>query len=97
MTTNIAGYQLETGYPLSTAFNDVAGVYAIYTNERWLDVGETDQLGTRISGHERRSCWQRNANSQTIYVAIYREANQQIRLHIESYLRLQLNPMCGDK
>lgn len=94
----ISGYQFEGGFPLETTkFSEVACVYAIYTNDTWLEVGETDQLGTRISGHERKACWQKNAGSVPIYVAVHQESNQQTRLAIESYLRSQLNPMCGDK
>ena len=96
--TNISGYQFEQGYPLATTtFKNVAAVYIIYTNQLWLDVGETDQLGTRISEHERRACWQRNAGSVPIYVAVHQESNQQTRLAIESDLRSQLNPTCGNR
>jgi len=49
---NIEGYQFESDYPLnSTRFNEVACVYVISTGQRWLDVGETDRLGTRLSSH----------------------------------------------
>lgn len=95
--TNINGYQFEQGYPLATTFNNVAAVYIIYTSQSWLDVGETDQLETRISEHERRPCWQRNAGNVPIYVAVHQESNQQARLAIESALRSQLNPTCGDR
>lgn len=96
--TNIGGYQFEQGYPLiTTTFNDIAAVYVIYTNQLWLDIGETDQLETRISEHERRPCWQRNAGTLPVYVAVHPEANQQTRLLVESYLRSQLKPTCGDK
>lgn len=96
--TNIVGYQFESGYPLfSTSFNNVACVYVIYTSQQWLDVGETDRLGTRLSGHDRKSCWQNHANNLPIYVAVCQEENQQTRLSVEAFLRLQLNPTCGDK
>lgn len=95
--TNINGYQFEQGYPLVTAFNEVAAVYVIYTTQLWLDVGETDQLGTRIAGHERKPCWLKNAGVLPVYVAVHQEANQQTRQSIESYLRSKLNPTCGDR
>lgn len=96
--TNIEGYQFKSGYPLNTtSFNNVACIYVIYTNQQWLDVGETDQLGTRLSGHKRRSCWQNNASNLPIYVAVRQEGNQQTRSSVEFFLRSRLNPICGDR
>lgn len=95
--TNIQGYQFEQGYTVATKFNNVAAVYVIYTNQIWLDVGETDELGTRMAGHERKPDWIRNAGLLPIYVAVYREDNYQTRLTIESDLRSKLGPRCGDR
>ena len=67
-TVNISGYTFET-YPLNTDFNDVSGIYAIYTSQKWLDVGETDKLGQRIISHERRNCWINNAGGLPISLA----------------------------
>lgn len=93
---SILGYQLEGGFPIETTkFNDVACVYTIYTNDVWLDVGETDKLGLRLAGHERKASWKRNANGKSIYVAVFMEGDQQKRLIIEAYFRNTLRPVCG--
>lgn len=95
---NIEGYEFESDYPLSlTKFNEVPAVYVISTSQNWLDVGETDQLGTRLSNHERKPSWIRCANGLPIYVSVHQEPNLQTRLSIESFLRTRLNPMCGDR
>lgn len=95
--STILNVQFEV-YPLeSTNFNEVAGVYVISTSQKWIDVGETDKLGSRLASHERRSCWSRNSNNQTLYVNFKQINNQQERIDFESQLRQSLNPTCGDR
>lgn len=62
----IQNYNFDGPYSIDASFNEVAGVYVIYTNQNWLDVGETDSLKTRISTHERKPEWVRNANRNPI-------------------------------
>lgn len=93
---NINGSTFES-YPLNTSFNDVPGVYVIYTSQRWLDVGETDKLGQRIPSHERRDGWMNNASGLPINIAFLRIESQSRRLSIESNLRNSLNPICGSR
>ena len=96
-TSMILGVQFEC-YPLETTkFNEVAGVYVISTSQRWIDVGETDRLGSRLASHERKPCWNRNSNNQTLWVNFKQINNQQERLNFEYKLRQNLNPTCGDR
>ncbi len=95
-TVNIGGFMFET-YLLNTKFNDVPGIYVIYTSQKWLDVGETDKIGQRITSHERKDCWIANAGNLPINVAFHYESSQSQRVNIESSLRKTLNPTCGDK
>lgn len=96
---NIQGYAFEGPWFLGQKFNDVPGIYLVFTNNLWLDVGETDKLGSRINGdnHERKPDWIMNANGFQINIVFLRESNSENRLKIESYLRLSLKPVCGDK
>lgn len=80
-----------------TSFNNVPGVYVIYTSQKYLDVGETNELGRRILSHERRACWEQNASGKTIYLSFLRESNSLRRLNIEADLRERLNPSCGSR
>lgn len=96
---NISGLNFQGPWPLTTGFSDVPGVYVIYTSQKWLDVGETDGLGTRVNGdnHERKQCWLNNAGGLQIDLAFLSESNQQRRLDIESNLRRALNLSCGER
>jgi len=94
---NISGYNFEGPYSLGTNFSNVPGVYVVYTSQTWLDVGETDGLGDRISNHERKPDWVRNAGNFPIGIAFLNVANSDERLRIESALRLFLNPTCGER
>lgn len=93
----IQNYGFQGPFSLNTQLNDVAGVYVIYTSQNWLDVGETDKLGTRIGSHERRPEWLRSANGYPVWLAFLGVQNSQQRLQIESELRNTLRPLCGDE
>jgi len=93
----IKNYDFQGPYSLNTSFNEVAGVYVIYTSKNWLDVGETDSLATRISSHERKPDWVRNANGLLIWLAFLAISNPQQRLQVEAELRNCLYPLCGEK
>jgi hypothetical protein len=95
--TTINGIEFES-YPLDTTkFRDVPGVYVISTAQKWIDVGETDKLGTRLANHERIPCWRQNSNLFTLWVNFRRIDSQQERLDLEAELRQKLNPTCGNK
>jgi len=94
----IGGYIFDGPYSIDTNFNEVAGVYVIFTlSNSWLDVGETDKLKSRVANHERKPCWKNHAGGNQIKLAFLHEKNQNRRLEIESALRSSLNPPCGDK
>lgn len=96
-TTTILGITFEV-YPLEeTNFNEAAGVYVIATSEKWLDVGETDKLGSRLENHERKPCWYRNSDNKTILVCFKMINNQQERFNLEKKLREELKPACGEE
>jgi hypothetical protein len=95
----ILDYDFEVPWTLGHTFNNVPGIYIIYSGQSWLDVGETDKLGQRINGenHERKPQWMRIASGNTINIAFLRVNSLQDRLFIESRLRQILNPACGDR
>lgn len=101
MPVNIEGYSFSGPHSIDATFKPLAGVYIIYTadytSKKWLDVGETDNLANRISSHERRLCWKRNAEDLKINLAFLQINNEQRRLTVEAKLRKKLNPICGEK
>ena len=96
---NISGYTFEGSWALGQEFNNVPGIYVIFTDQVWLDVGETDQLGNRINGenHDRKPDWIRHSQQRQINIAFLREASSDARLRIEAHLRSVLNPVCGER
>lgn len=93
---NIGNYQFEGPFhEAATSFNDVAVVYVILDlANKVIDIGETDRLKYRLTGHERRSCWEWNCN-KNIYIAALRVDDQEKRLVIEKMLRDTYDPVCG--
>ena len=96
-TTTIIGLQFERYSLETTNFNNVSGVYVISTSQKWIDVGETEELGTRLANHERKPCWKRNSDNLTLWVNFRKIGNQQERLDLEATLRRRLRPVCGDQ
>ena len=93
---NINGYIFEGPYNLSsTSFNDVPGVYFISDSRgNSLDVGETEQLATRLVSHERGTCWQNNSLGDVI-VWFHGDSNQSSRLRKEAVIRKSNKFSCG--
>lgn len=98
----LLGYQFEPPYIIrTTTFNNVSAVYVVYTvidgKTIWLDVGESDKLGDRITNHERKSCWSLNSLGNEIYVAVSQVRDEFTRNNIEADVRNKLLPICGEK
>lgn len=97
------GYDFDSDYNVNGTFNNVAGVYVIYYNNSFLksiivlDVGETENLGQRIANHERKIDWMNKSNGQPIKLAFKHISNINDRLLLERYLRLTINPLCGER
>ena len=96
---DILGYNFEGPWTMGQTFNDVPGIYVIFSGQTWLDVGETDKLGQRINddNHERKPQWVRQSSGGLIQIAFLSVSGQQERLNIELRLRSALNPCCGDR
>jgi len=81
---------------------DRACVYAVLCKEREeygiVYIGETGEIGTRLSGHERSGCWKRNCGN-SLYVAIYWTPSDQYspekRREIEKELIDRYDPSCN--
>lgn len=94
----IQSYEFQGPFSINEGnFNEVPGIYVIYTSQNWLDVGETDKLKSRITNHERKSDWIQYSNGLPIWLAFLYENNSQERIVIESNLRSSLSPLCGEK
>lgn len=89
------------GYTLDTSFSDVGAVY-IFTKRTVSDdngthatlyIGETEELGTRISNHEKWSCVN---NHGANCICVHRDDNQASRLQKEKDLLGNYHSPCND-
>jgi len=101
---NIAEYNFSGPYELeNNDFIDRAAIYVIlcYQGSQYvhLYVGETGQLGTRLSTHHKYECWKNNCK-ETLYVAVLLTPSDQYtpekRREIEQYLINKLKPIWND-
>lgn len=102
----ISGVDFKGPYDVDSTVipRDRAAVYVIIcrkTNGENLviDVGESGEVGLRISTHTRRSCWERNC-SGTLYVYLrYMPTSEghdaASRRALEAKIRREYNPPCG--
>jgi hypothetical protein len=95
---NIAGYNFTGPYDPTRGFtNTITAIYAIVDSKLSLvDVGQTEDLNNRFPNHPRQSCWEKHAGG-VFRLYIWQESNEQKRLQIESVIRTQYNPPCGEK
>ncbi|MCY4011366.1 MAG: hypothetical protein OXG82_01480 [Gammaproteobacteria bacterium] len=91
-----------TAYSADTSFNDVSAVY-IFTkrtvkdgkgSHSFLYIGETGELGTRISSHEKWGC----VNSHGCNcICVHRIDGDRARSDIETAFRNAHNTPCNDQ
>lgn len=95
---DISGYNFQGPLDPRRGFtNRISAVYAVLDDQaRVLDVGQTDDLNNRFPNHPRQGCWENN-KSGNLHLYILRVANERTRLQIESLIRSQYNPPCGEK
>lgn len=88
------GLSFETDYSLfGDEFADLPGVYVIYTEKVYLDIGQTDKLKTTIETHPNTRVWILNSNGEEIYVAFHLDPDLGSRVDKESYLRYKMKPI----
>ncbi len=100
-TANGEGYAFEV-YNSSGSFNDVSCVY-IFTkrtvengkgNHKFLYIGETGELGTRMANHEKWGCVDSHGCN---CICVHRVENETARLDIETKFRNAHKTPCNDQ
>jgi hypothetical protein len=88
-------------YPLNTSFGDVGAVY-IFTKRtatqdngthKLLYIGESGELGTRISNHEKLPCVNQHGGN---CICVHGDNSQDSRRNKESDLISHYDPPCND-
>jgi hypothetical protein len=108
MSLEISGYQFEGPYSIDTTVisSNRAAVYVIICKtsdgkNHVTDVGESGEVGVRIGNHDRKPCWERNCNSSLSVYLRYMPSSEGYtaadRRELESKIRNQYNPPCGQR
>lgn len=101
MSIKIGGYDFEGPYTDTSKLRYEQGVYSILDQRSdgkyyVVDVGESDDVRTRVENHDRRDCWKRNQQGTLTVAVLYTPGvNGERRRAIESALRDQYSPACG--
>lgn len=96
---NIDGYNFWAYYALEDNMKILAGVYVIFDGQgnKFIDVGQTENLNDRPRNHERKPCWVQNCPNG-IYFAAVAVLSQDKRTLIERTIRKNHPEMpCGEK
>lgn len=101
-TLNICGYEFvgPFDYTETWLLREQEAVYVIgdltILTALTLDIGETEALRSRITGHERKQCWVQNATGVIVVYAHYMPGSSAMsRRCVEKRLRDELKPPCG--
>lgn len=98
MPITIEGYTFSGPHYHTRRFNQDFGCVYILVNglNQLVDVGQTDNINSRIINHERKMCWIRNGCVETgLYVYISPDEN--FRLLLERLIRNKYKPLCGEQ
>jgi len=104
MSLTIVGQTFQGPFFNNSSLEERSGVYVIvtrrYSNDKYtvVDVGESATVKSRVSNHERSSCWNRN-NLGELKVAVCYTPNlgQPGRKELEQKIRNHYAPTCGDR
>lgn len=98
----IKNYNFDGPYTSTNELMNIPGVYVILSrlgsDYSPIDVGESEDIKSRIEKHDRKDCWNRNSLG-SVSVAVYYTSHlaEVKRREIESEIRGHLNPPCGDR
>lgn len=101
MSITIGNYSFEGPFTNTASLKNQSGVYAVLgrngQGENWsvVDIGESAEIRDRVENHDRADCWKRQGKSTLAVAAYYCDGNS--RISIESALRTQYTPPCGDR
>lgn len=100
MTVKIGDYTFDGPFKSVDHIEDKSGIYAIlhFKEEKCylLDIGESSQIKQEIEEHNKEE-WEKNSASEIQYSVYYTpELDESDRKEIETKIRTQFIPSCGD-
>lgn len=91
--TDFFGLEFETDFSLfGDNFENLPGVYIIYTPKICLDVGQTSDLKTAIETHPNTRDWIKLSGDEAILVAFHFDDDLESREDKLLYLKTKLKP-----
>ena len=93
----ILGYSFEGPYEIGKKLVDKAAVYVILNgNSDVIDVGQSEETGTRLSSHERKPCWDRHGGKWFVVKWMPSDKySEEDRKRVEGKIRESEDPPCG--
>lgn len=99
LSITVGNYTFDGSFPNPNSLRDESGVYVIHDNRNGkyylIDVGESEEVQSRVSDHPRSDCWESERQGVLTYSALY--VNEQQRMTIGQEIRNQYNPPCGER
>ena len=98
MTITIDNYSAEGPFPSADNLLSQSGVYVILgrnggNNYDVVDVGQSEDVRSRVSNHDRAPCWKQRGYPELTVAAIYLPHHQLDA--VETSIRQRYNPPCG--
>lgn len=100
---NIGPYSFTGPYDPRGGFPSLPGVYvpacqSSTSQYRLIDVGETEDFSARLPNHDRAMCWHGNASGPiSLWLHVMTNSSAADRRLVESYVRTNYNPPCGER
>lgn len=74
-------------------FQEAPGIYIIYTEEKFLDLGSTINFKTAIEEHEHTRDWIKNAEGKEVLIAFHLDHDPESREDKLLYLQGKMQPL----
>lgn len=74
-------------------FEESSGIYIVYTQEKFLDLGATTNFKTAIEEHEHTRDWIKNAEGKEVLVAFHLDEDPESREDKLLYLQGRMQPL----
>jgi hypothetical protein len=93
-------YEFDGPHEATAKTSAKSGAYVVTTKNpdgrhKVLDAGESEDVRTRLSNHDRVDCWENHKLTGLYFSAYY--CNETDRMALEKAVRSAYSPACGDR
>lgn len=74
-------------------FEELPGIYVVYTEKSCLDMGATENLKTAIEEHQNTREWLKLAGKNDIYIAFHLDKDSESREDKIAHLKKKMKPL----